>query len=509
MGLKRLEELLAEQSIIKTRLAEIADLPDPEGDEVARSKALTERDTETDDLLARWDALEVERGPLVERANRLDAVRAAAVDIARTEGGDGARYLGGRGPGFNKQVDPFDTAPAELSRAEAIDRARRVFDGEKRVPVSDSNKARLEGMVLRSGETEVDGGQFDGSYVARRALYTENPLYRAAFQKYVRLGAAAMFSAEEQRAVAQFQDFEIRRAASENTTTAGGFGIPVMIDPTIIITSGAADVPLLRVCRTETVTNNLWKGVSSAGMTWSYDTEAAEVSDDTPVLAQPTVTVHMARGHIPYSIEVGQDYPGFAAQMSRLIDQGYSDLLAAKTMVGSGTGEPFGVFTALDASTWDEVVTTTDGQFGGEDIFKVWNALPERYRGRATWIMSVHVQSAIRKFAAATTTGSAYFTIDLTGGQFKLNDRPVIVTDYAPTFSGAVPGTTGAANVLAVGAWDDAYLWVQRAGMSVEQIPMLFATGNNLPSGQRALFAWARNGGNVVANNAARLLQNQ
>lgn len=281
-----------------------------------------------------------------------------------------------------------------------------------------------------------------------------------------------------------------------------------MIDPTIIITSGAADVPLLRICRIEQVTNNLWKGVSSAGMSWSYDTEAAEVSDDTPTLAQPSVTVHMARGFIPYSIEVGMDYPGFAREMGRLLDQGYSDLLAGKTMVGSGTGEPFGVFTALDANTFVEVVTTTDGTFGGEDVFKVWNALPERYRSRATWIMSTHVQSAIRKFAAAATTGSAYFTIDLTGGTFRINERPVILTDYAPTFATTVPGTTGAANILAVGDFSN-YLWVQRAGMSVEQVPHMFATANNLPSGQRGIFAWARNGGDMINDLGARLLQNQ
>ena len=69
-------------------------------------------------------------------------------------------------------------------------------------------------------------------------------------------------------------------------------------------------------------------------MSWSYDTEAGEVSDDAATLAQPTVSIHMARGYIPYSIEVGMDYPGFATEMGRLLDQGYSDLLAAKTMTG-------------------------------------------------------------------------------------------------------------------------------------------------------------------------------
>jgi HK97 family phage major capsid protein len=122
--------------------------------------------------------------------------------------------------------------------------------------------------------------------------------------------------------------------------------------------------------------------------------------------------------------------------------------------------------------------------------------------------MSVHVQSAIRRFAAATTANSAYFTVDLTGGTFRINERPVIITDYAPTFSSTVPGTTGAQNILAVGAWDN-YLWVQRAGMSVEQIPHLFGGSSRFPTGQRGIFAWARNGGDMVNKLGARLLQNQ
>ncbi len=493
-------DIQAEMSVIQEQALELESAEGTD-DEVAanveRSKA----------LLTEFDELDKELADALDYEKRVEAVRARAFAPANRDGADReGKYLGERGPQFQQKVDPFDADPRTLAKSDAISRAMTVIDREKRVPITDSNKAHLEGLLHRS-ENE-DESQFDGSYVARRTLFTENPLYRSAWQKYMRLGNLAAYNADEQRAISTFQDFEIRRAASENTTTAGGFGVPVLIDPTIIITSGAADAPLLRICRVEQVTNNVWKGVSSAGMTWSYDTEAAEVSDDTPTLAQPSVTVHMARGFIPHSIEVAQDYPGFAMEMGRLLDQGYTDLLAAKTMTGTGTSEPWGIFTALDANTFAEVVTTTDGQFGGEDVFKVWNALPERYRSRATWVMSVHVQSAIRKFAAAATTGSAYFTIDLTGGTFRINDRPVILTDYAPTFSSTVPGTTGAANILAVGDFSN-YLVAQRAGMSVETVQHLFATANNLPSGQRGIFAYARNGADSINDLGFRLLQNQ
>jgi HK97 family phage major capsid protein len=469
--------------------------------------------TRSNELMEQLTALDKERLEAVDYEKRVEAVRALAIQPAAKESGDGATVTrsapGPKSPEFMEQIDPFDADPMTLSKSDAISRARTFVDNETRVPVTDDAKEHLHRLLTRSMLGDDEDEQFDSSYIARRTLLTENPFYRAAYKKYWRLGSMAQYNQDESRAIAAYQDYELRRAASENTTTAGGFGVPVIIDPTILITSGAIDAPLLRVCSIEQVTNNIWKGVSSAGMVWSYDTEAAEVSDDAATLAQPSVTVHMARGYVPYSIEVGQDYPGFAMEMGKLLNQGFTDLIASKTMTGSGTGEPFGIFTALDANTNVEVTPTTDGSFGGVDVFKVWNALPERYRGRATWVMSVHVESAIRQFAAAAGSSSAYFTVDLTAdGVSRINGRPVIVTDYAPTFSGSVPGTTGAANILIVMDCSN-YKWVQRAGMSVEQVPLVIGSSGQRPTGQRGMFAWARNGGDSVNDLGGRLLQNQ
>jgi predicted phage gp36 major capsid-like protein len=45
-----------------------------------------------------------------------------------------------------------------------------------------------------------------------------------------------------------------------------------------------------------------------------------------------------------------------------------------------------------------------------------------------------------------------------------------------------------------------------RIGFVIESIPHLFAAGNNLPSGQRGLFGYARNGSAVVDETAGALL---
>jgi hypothetical protein len=55
----------------------------------------------------------------------------------------------------------------------------------------------------------------------------------------------------------------------------------------------------------------------------------------------------MARGFVPYSIEVGMDYPNFASEMQTLLAEGYDELLIDKFSRGSGSGEPNGILTVL------------------------------------------------------------------------------------------------------------------------------------------------------------------
>jgi len=443
-----------------------------------RDEVTPEEDAELEARLSEHETLVEQRAAAVARQERVAAAKSHVVE--RAAGYDAPQVM-------HRTETSFDVSTA--SRSQIRDAALALLDREgKNLPARNGDHVD---MLLRTRNGNCDGGQ-----IAKRMLLTENDAYRTAFMKGV-TQTAPTFSADEARALDEY------RAMSEGTDSAGGFGIPVLIDPSIILTSGAAAAPVLDMARVVTITTDEWKGVSSAGMSWSYDSEAAEVSDDSPTLAQPTIPVYTARGFIPYSIEVGSDYPAFAAEMRRLLDQGYTDLVAQQTITGSGSSSPTGIFTALDANTNVEVVVGTDGAFSAPDVLKVWKSLPERYRANATWVMNVDVENEIRSFAAGAD--SAYYTVDLAaGGIGTLFGRPIRTTDYAPEFT----GTTGAANILVVGDFSN-FVVAQRAGMSVELIPHLFATGNNRPSGQRGWFAYARHGFDSVNDLGFRLLQNQ
>lgn len=447
---------------------------------------LAGKDTLSEQEEERWSDLVAEREPVRSEFKKLEDRLARAEEIQKST----YRELKGM-PEIRRPVEEYYFKDVrKMDFREARDGALRILeDREQNYPLSTHQVDHLE----RTARKDTD--------LARRILVTENEHYRSAFHKLM-TRPQAMLTLEEQQAMLRHDEY---RAQSEGSTTGGGFAIPVFIDPSVILTNQETDNPFLTIARQVNVTTQKWKGVSGAGVSWSFDAEAEEVSDDQITIAQPEVEVEMARGFIPYSVEIGEDWPGFQAEMGRLLAEGYDELLINKFSTGAGTGsnEPRGLLTALDANTNVEVTPTTDGAFGVEDLYKVWKALPQKYRRRASWMMSVDVNNRIRAFGAANVYHA--YTVNLPERAAEvLFQRPVYENPYFPDFT----GTTGAANILVVGDFSN-YVIARRSGMSVELVPHLFGTTNNRPTGQRGWFAYARIGGNSVNDLGFRLLQNQ
>lgn len=452
---------------------------------------------------AEWDRLIAERDELLQTIAQRNARREALRNTftgspTATESGDGATTRDRRTPELMTRVSPFDGADVRTAPwMEVRDRALKATDDPERTGHLTTRQVDQLQRLLRTRNRDTDG-----SAIARRLLVTEREAYRTAFVKMI-TDPHPILEAEEARALREFAEM---RAMSIGSDAGGGFGVPVLIDPTIILTAQESPNDILALARVEVITNDEWKGVSSAGASWSYGAEASAASDGSPTLAQPNVPVHMAKGYIPFSIEVGMDYPNFAREMDTLLREGWHELNADKLTIGSGTNEPTGIVTALDANTNVEVTPTTDGAFGAVDLYKLWDALPIKYRRRPAervgWMSSTDVQNEVRNFG--TTVGSN-FTVDLTDEDIpRLFNRRYYLNDYMADFT----GTTGASNLLIVGDWKN-YLVAQRAGMQIELMQHVVDVTNNRPTGQRAWFAWARLGADSINDLGFRLLQNQ
>jgi HK97 family phage major capsid protein len=466
----RLAEIKEEAVAIRAELSELVEADELSEDQEARFVVLT-----SDESPVR--ALEAEKTLIESRLAVLDA----AEKVGSTEIGEDRSV-----PAFMKRTETdvdIRTASRSEVRSAALKRLEQEHN-EQAVFVSDDNAAHIEKLVKTRSQN------LDGDVVARRILLTENDHYRSAFAKAMAYAQPA-WTPDEMNAISEF------RAAEQSLTSAsGGYGVPVLIDPTIILTSGAAVAPLLGVSRIENITNDVWRGVSSAGVSFAAFAESVAITAGQATFAQPTVTPEKAAAFIPYTFEIEGDYPNFAGEMAALIEQAYVDYLAVET--ATGAAGIVGIFTAIDATAGSEVAVTTDGALGPVDSLELFKALPERARPRAAWFMNVNVEAQLRTGADGLSTTNLS-----TEGIGPLMGKRVLLSDYAPSFS----GTTGASNLAILGDFSK-YVIAQRVGMNVELIPHVFDT-NGVPKGQRGWLAWARVGADSVDDDAFRLLQNQ
>jgi HK97 family phage major capsid protein len=278
------------------------------------------------------------------------------------------------------------------------------------------------------------------------------------------------------------------------TGAAGGFAVPFELDPTILNTSNGVVNPIRQIANVEQITVDEWRGVSSTGITASYAAEATETTDNSPTLAQPTVSTEKAQAFVPFSIEVGQDWSGLQGQMAALLADAKDTLEAAKFIIGTGTNEPFGVLTG----TTNTVNAAAGQTFTLANLYALKGALPPRYRARGSFIGDSLIFDRVRQFDTVGSVSAVW----VDGLQ---DDVPARLLGKPAYEASEMPDTPATGNKFLIFGDFSRYKIVDRVGLTVEVIPHLFGP-NQRPTGQRGLYAYWRNGAKVIDANAFRAL---
>jgi HK97 family phage major capsid protein len=360
-------------------------------------------------------------------------------------------------------------------------------------PVAERRREDVQGNIEH---LLGDGESRKGSEVAKYLLYTGSPEYKRAFTKYLQ-GAPRT----------QGEETLLYRAMSL-TTTSGGFAVPFVLDTALIPTSNGAVNPYRQIGNVETISVDEWRGVSSGGITAAFQAEAAATTDQSPTLAQPTVSTEMGRVNIPYSIEIGMDWGDFAGSMAADIQDSKDVLEATKFAVGSGTNEPFGVITG---ATTVFTSSSTNVLFVA-DIYGVHNALGPRFRNGATWTFNNAILDKVRQLDTAGGSAMLQSNIQLRSAAqvASMTDGRAGVDIFGhPVYeaSGQSAAMTTGQLIGVVGDYGRYYKIVDRVGLNVEVIPHLTDATTGMPTGQRALFAYWRTGAKVLAAGAFRTLK--
>jgi HK97 family phage major capsid protein len=467
---------------------EVADMAEPQDEDITRQDA----------ALAVIPDLEVERAAAIEREEEIMRLRDLADDDENTEPGDQrdtdltrARRDRGAGPAIHVKGNEFEILRAGSNR--------HMGEREYRGALRDSILRASENFEMPDGyegslEKLVKRHQKDASW-AGNILARMRPEYSDAFEKVVGQGMEPAFLDDVERA-----------AFAVGTNTAGGYLVPTHLDPTLILTNNGVSNVARSFARQVTLTGgaNKWNGVTTAGATASWDAELTEVSDDTPAVGPVQIPVFSAKALIMASIESFEDITGLASDVQMLLSDARDRLEAVAHMTGSGSGQPTGLFTSLASNTNVQVAMTTNAAgIALSDLQKVRRSLPVRWRGNAKWVMNPTFLGYIQALGTAL---SASYSTDITQDYTdRLIGRAIIETDEAP----AVEQTTTIDNVLVFGDLSN-YVIVDKPGStSIEFIPHLFNTSNNLPDGRRGWYMHFRNGADSVNDLAFRILQDK
>jgi HK97 family phage major capsid protein len=406
---------------------------------------------------------------------------------------DGSAHTEGGTPFDGRSTDDDEPNSWQLAGPNGVvrDRALRTIErAESSGQLPDYAAERATALINQGGSTER-------GLAARWAAAAGDESYLSAFAKLVSdpTRGHLLWTGREQEAYRAAAGVQAELERSMSTTgNAGGYMIPLTLDPAILLTSAGSINPLRRISRVEQTVTNAWQGVSSAGVTAEWKTEASEVADASPALGNPSVPVYFGDAFVPYSFEVGQDATNFLEELRTVLLDGAEQLMATAYTTGTGSGQPTGIIQALvgGSSVVNSAVTDT---FASQDVFAVQNALPPRFSSRAQWCANIAIINKIRTFE--TTNGSRLYP-ELADGM--LLGKPV---NELSNMDGTL--TASAENYLLLYGDFTNFLIVDRIGTTLELIPNLIGT-NRRPTGQRGALLWFRTGADSLVDNAFRLL---
>ena len=483
-----------------SRLEEITE----EAQRIAAKEARSTADeTYLEQLDGEFQAIDAHRAKL-EADEAAMRMQSRVANLVKGRGGAGMRVEGGaqsradydrdailepdsiedkrfRSPWDLSEVRTYGRNPGQV--AEEL-RARALCAAGRMQGASDNIRQKATQLLERWDDTDAN--------LARLCLATSSPTYLRAWSKMAVNPVQADLSVEERQALNEARTLQRAMSLSDPT---GGFLVPFQLDPTVILTSDGSYNEIRQIARQVIATSDTWNGVSAGAVTWSFDPEASEVSDDSPTFGAPAIPVRTARGFVPISLEARMDEANVTQEVGRLLAQGKDDLEAQVFINGLAVNsEPVGIITALTGVAASTVTSTTVDTFAFNDLYRVQGALPGRYRRRAAWLANNLFWNTVRQAAPQGIWKDPEG--DRPG---NLLGRPVY---EAEAMDGVVNATLD--NLMAVFGDFSNYVIADRIGMTVDFIPHLFGA-NRRPTGQAGWFAYYRAGAGTTNNAAFRV----
>ena len=284
----------------------------------------------------------------------------------------------------------------------------------------------------------------------------------------------------------------VHNVMEEGVDANGGYLVPTEFERKVVTGLDEENVirPLATVIKTESE-RKIPVAANRSVATWTA--ENAAYTGSNPTFDQKTLDAYKLTDLIKVSIELLQDSAFdldsyLAAEIARAFGIGEEEAFC----VGTGSGQPTGIFTANGGSVG--VTAAAVDKVTAEEIIDLTYSLKSPYRKNASFIMNDATIAAIRKLKDGN--GVYLWQPALQQGQpDKLLGYDLYTSAYAPTM---------AAGALAAAFGDiKAGYWIaDRMGRTVQRLNELYST-----NGQVGFVATERLDGKVILPEAIKLLK--
>jgi HK97 family phage major capsid protein len=484
-----------EQSTVDTELFGLIARNDLTAGEKTRAEQLTRASENS--AKKRADLEHEHRGAVAAREAQIDEIREQSRVVgATTPGVDygpelvsgrsvSDRQLWGDSPTFSGQSE------TQLARS-----ATRILERAADLGDVDPDAIERIGTLVDKGENQ--------SYAARFVAASSDPEYVSSLEK-IKYGAddangRLRWTPSETTAFLRAESF---RAAMSSTAGNGGVLIPFTLDPNIILTNAGAANPFRKISRVVSVASNPWHGVASPGVSAEWTSEAAEVSDASPSFVQPTITAVRGDCYVQASIELEAD-SSIGTQIGMLLADAKYNLESSAFVNGTGTTQPWGIVSRLNATTASRVAASSNGNFLAADVFALVNSLPARYQANPSWVGHWGVANLVRQFTSSAAPQAGNYWTDLGGGTPpELLGAPFFKSSSMVSSLSAATASTD--NILVLGDFSQ-FVIVDALGSQLRYVPTVIGT-NRRPTGEVGWISFFRTGSDCTDTSAFRLLQ--
>jgi HK97 family phage major capsid protein len=214
---------------------------------------------------------------------------------------------------------------------------------------------------------------------------------------------------------------------TEGVSEDGGYIVPVTYQDTVL-------EKLNTLSRTRSISNVLATTstrnvpVEGDAPTFAWIDEGAAYGETKSTFGNKQINAYKLGGIIKVSDELLNDSMiSFEAYMSNQIAKGIDKAEAPAFCLGDGNKKPTGYATGLVATA--DTTTAATAAITGAEIAKIYYALPEAYRARATWRMNT---KSLQKIRELNDGNGVYFYKDEIKNSMTIEGRPVVIDDNLP-----------------------------------------------------------------------------